>query len=418
MDLRAKRERPDRIVGLGEVAELKGMEFGEDRISIGGATTVSDLLHSAGIAEAAPSLAESARLFAGLMVRNTATVAGNIACGSPAADLVPPLLSLDADVTLTSAAATRTVPLDEYFLGYRRDVRRPDELITRISWPRLPGRSVNTFYKLARRKGDAITVTGVAVTIVAAGGICTRARIALGAVAPVVLRAKEAERGLEGRALTPAAIDEAAAAAAAPRAPSTTCGPRPSTGSTRSRRSSGASCRKPGTGLPDEGRRTMSNERTIALRVNGRDERATVPAHRTLLEALREIGHREVKSGCEKGDCGACAVLLDGMAVDSCLTLAWTAEGKEVTTVLGLGDLDALHPVQEAFSEGGAAQCGYCTPGIIIAAKAILDENPDPSEDDIRVGLSGNLCRCTGYTKVFEAVREAAATLRAAESGR
>ena len=214
VDLRAKRERPDRIVGLGEVAELKGMEFGEDRISIGGATTVSDLLHSPEIAEAAPSLAESARIFAGLMVRNTATVAGNIACGSPAADLVPPLLSLDAEVTLTSATATRTVPLDEYFLGYRRDVRRPDELITRISWPRLPAPSVNTFYKLARRKGDAITVTGVAVTIVAAGGICTRARIALGAVAPVVLRAKEAERGLEGRALTPAAIDEAAAAAA------------------------------------------------------------------------------------------------------------------------------------------------------------------------------------------------------------
>ena len=214
VDLRAKRERPDRIVGLGEVAELEGMELGEDRIVIGGRTTVSDLLGSSEIAAAAPSLAESARLFAGLMVRNTATVAGNIACGSPAADLVPPLLSLDADVTLTSAAATRTVPLDEYFLGYRRDVRRPDELITRISWPRLPAPSVNTFYKLARRKGDAITVTGVAVTIVAAGGICTRARIALGAVAPVVLRAKEAERGLEGRALTPAAIDEAAAAAA------------------------------------------------------------------------------------------------------------------------------------------------------------------------------------------------------------
>ena len=162
----------------------------------------------------------------------------------------------------------------------------------------------------------------------------------------------------------------------------------------------------------------MSNERTIAFRVNGREARPTVPAYRTLLEALRDIGHREVKSGCEKGDCGACAVLLDGMAVDSCLTLAWTAEGKEITTVLGLGDLDALHPVQQAFSEGGAAQCGYCTPGIIIAAKAILDENPDPSEEEIRVGLSGNLCRCTGYTKVFEAVAEAGAALRAAGSGR
>ena len=219
VDLRAKRERPDRIVGLGEVAELKGMELGEDRISIGGGTTVSDLLGSAEIAVAAPSLVESARLFAGLMVRNTATVAGNIACGSPAADLVPPLLSLDADVTLTSASASRTVPLDEYFLGYRRDVRAPDELITRVSWPRLPANAVNVFYKLARRKGDAITVTGVAVTIEVAGGICTRARIALGAVAPVVLRAKEAEAQLEGRALTPHVIDEAATAAAGAASP-------------------------------------------------------------------------------------------------------------------------------------------------------------------------------------------------------
>ena len=110
VDMRAKRERPDRIVSLGEVAELRGMELGESRIAIGGGTTVTDLLRSAGMAAAAPSLVESARLFAGLMVRNTATVAGNIACGSPAADLVPPLLSLDAEVTLTSAGASRTVP--------------------------------------------------------------------------------------------------------------------------------------------------------------------------------------------------------------------------------------------------------------------------------------------------------------------
>ena len=215
VDMRAKRERPDRVVGLGRVGELRGMEFGVDRISIGGGTTVTDLLQSPDIAEAAPSLVESSCLFAGLMVRNTATVAGNIACGSPAADLVPPLLSLDADVTLASVTGTRTLPLDEYFLDYKRDVRRPDELITRVSWPRLPEPSVNTFYKLARRKGDAITVTGVALTLSAAGGVCTKARIALGAVAPVVFRARKAEALLEGRTLIPALIDDAAAAAAA-----------------------------------------------------------------------------------------------------------------------------------------------------------------------------------------------------------
>ena len=215
VDMRAKRERPDRVVGLGKVGELRGMEFGAERISIGGGTTVTDLLRSPEIAESAPSLVESSRLFAGLMVRNTATVAGNIACGSPAADLVPPLLALDADVTLASVAGTRTLPLDGFFLGYNRDVLRPDELITRISWPRPPQPCVNTFYKLARRKGDAITVTGVALTLAVGGGVCTKARIALGAVAPIVFRARQAEELLEGRALTPALIDEAAAAAAA-----------------------------------------------------------------------------------------------------------------------------------------------------------------------------------------------------------
>ena len=131
----------------------------------------------------------------------------------------------------------------------------------------------------------------------------------------------------------------------------------------------------------------MPDERTITLRINGREEEGRFPAHRTLLEALRQLGHMEVKCGCEKGDCGACAVLLDGMAVDSCLTVAWMAAGKEVTTISGLGDLDSPHPLQQAFAETGAAQCGYCIPGIIIAAKAIIDENPEPSEDDIRLGL-------------------------------
>ena len=214
VDIRAKRERPDRMVGLGEVDELLGMEFGAERISLGGRTTVSDLLRSPEIAREAPSLIEAARLFGGLMVRNTGTVAGNIASGSPAADLVPPLLVLDAELTLASESGTRTLALDDYYLGYKQDARRPDELITRISWPRLPENSANTFYKLARRKGDAITVTGVAVALSVADGTCTRARIALASVAPVVLRAKQAEAALEGRALTPALIAEAAEAAA------------------------------------------------------------------------------------------------------------------------------------------------------------------------------------------------------------
>jgi len=214
VDIRAGREQPERLVGLGNVGELCGIEAGAERVTIGARTTVSELLASSETAAAAPSLIDAARVFAGQMVRNTATVAGNIACGSPAADLVPPLMSLDAEVTLASRSGVRKVPLNGYFLGYKQDVRRPDELITKISWPRPPAHAVNGFYKLARRKGDAITITGVAVTIAARGGKCAMARIALGAVAPVVVRATAAEAMLEGKALTAELIAAAAASAA------------------------------------------------------------------------------------------------------------------------------------------------------------------------------------------------------------
>lgn len=156
----------------------------------------------------------------------------------------------------------------------------------------------------------------------------------------------------------------------------------------------------------------MSSEKIVTLRVNGSELKIIVPSHRTLLEALRHEGFVEIKSGCEKGDCGACAVLLDGEPVDSCLTLAWHAEGRDVTTIKGLGNASDPDPLQKAFIETGGAQCGYCTPGMIIAAKALLNENPDPTLDDIKRGLSGNLCRCTGYTRIFEAVQVAAAEMR------
>lgn len=153
----------------------------------------------------------------------------------------------------------------------------------------------------------------------------------------------------------------------------------------------------------------MSMEELITLTINGSNETASFPPHRTLLEALRELGHIEVKCGCEKGDCGACAVLVDGVAVDSCLALAWTAQGRAITTIAGLA---STHPLLRAFVDVGAAQCGYCTPGMVMAAKSMLDRNPDPTEEDIRIGLSGNLCRCTGYVKIVEAVTVAAAAMR------
>lgn len=167
------------------------------------------------------------------------------------------------------------------------------------------------------------------------------------------------------------------------------------------------------TAVASRGTATKVMVRTMILLINGVSYEIEVASNETLLETLRGQGHVEVKCGCEKGDCGACAVLLDGQAVDSCLTLTWTVGGRAITTIAGLGTVEAPHPLQTAFSEGGAAQCGYCIPGMIIAAQSMLTNDTDqPTLDDIRVGLSGNLCRCTGYTKVFDAVSKAAEVMR------
>src|SRR5438270_3081556 len=150
----------------------------------------------------------------------------------------------------------------------------------------------------------------------------------------------------------------------------------------------------------------------IRLRVNGEPAEILVPVHRTLLEVLREdLKLTGTKHGCELGECGTCTVLVDGEPQLSCLLLPLQAEGREVTTVEGLAEGAALHPLQVAFAELGAAQCGYCTPGILLAAKALLVRDPRPSRDGIKEALAGNLCRCTGYVKIIEAVELAAARL-------
>ncbi|MCI0343299.1 MAG: (2Fe-2S)-binding protein [Planctomycetales bacterium] len=151
----------------------------------------------------------------------------------------------------------------------------------------------------------------------------------------------------------------------------------------------------------------------LLLRVNGEDREVTTAPHRTLLETLREdLGLTGTKHGCELGECGTCTVLVDGQPILSCLALSADYEGREITTVEGMADGAQLHPLQETFADLGAAQCGYCTPGFLLTAKALLEEKPSPSREEIREALAGNLCRCTGYLKIYEAVEQAAARMR------
>ncbi len=147
----------------------------------------------------------------------------------------------------------------------------------------------------------------------------------------------------------------------------------------------------------------------INLIVNGQSYPVSVKPNETLLDVLRnKLGLTGAKKGCDVGDCGACTVLIDGQPATACLVLAVSARNKEITTVEGLSGNGELHPLQQAFIDYGAIQCGYCTPGMLLSAKALLDENPQPTEEEIREYLVGNLCRCTGYSKIIEAIQKAA----------
>ena len=151
----------------------------------------------------------------------------------------------------------------------------------------------------------------------------------------------------------------------------------------------------------------------ISLTVNGQHYDVSVEPRKTLLALLRDQLHLTgTKEGCSTGDCGACTVIMDGDTYTSCLVLGVEADGREITTVEGISEDGKLHPVQEAYVKKGGLQCGFCTAGLIVASVALLDENPNPSDEEIQVGLAGNLCRCTGYTKITEAVQDASRVMR------
>jgi carbon-monoxide dehydrogenase small subunit len=153
----------------------------------------------------------------------------------------------------------------------------------------------------------------------------------------------------------------------------------------------------------------MELKQLIKLRVNGQSYEVAAEPWRTLLEVIRDtIGLTGTKKGCDEGDCGTCTVLMDGEAVNSCLILAIEAQDKDIMTIEGLSEGDTLHPIQQAFVENGGLQCGFCTPGMILSAKALLEKNPHPTEEEIKFAIAGNLCRCTGYIKIIEAIQAAA----------
>ncbi|MGD8814538.1 MAG: FAD binding domain-containing protein [Anaerolineales bacterium] len=396
-------------------------------VHIGPLTTHNHCAGSTLIIKHAFALAQACWQVGAPQIRNRGTVAGNLITASPANDAIPALMALDAQIKLRSLDGERVVPIDAFYKGVRRTVMHDDEILVDIAFPKPTNGARSTFFKLGLRQAQAISVVNAAIALQMEEENIRSASIALGSVAPTVIHAGEAEAFLAGKKLSKETIERTAILAAEAAKPIDDL--RASAGyrheMVRISTLRGLRALMRGTeraDFPDKpvmlwgedeihrterppGLIEHRHGTVIETTVNGQQYRVDGGQEKSLLRFLREdLGLTGTKEGCAEGECGACTVFLDGAAVMACLVPAPRAHGAEIVTIEGLGSNGKLHPVQRAFLEEGAVQCGYCTPGFVMSGAKLLEEKPRPSQSDIEQAIAGNLCRCTGYYKIISAL--------------
>jgi xanthine dehydrogenase iron-sulfur cluster and FAD-binding subunit A len=424
--IKQEQKAPELVVNISHLAGLRGVWEGADGLALGALTTIYQVRTEPGLVARYQALVEACAAFGSMQIQLMGTLGGNLCSGSPASDTVPALLAFDAELVLVGPDGERIVPLPDFLLGPGRVALRPGELLTRVRLPRPRPATGSAFIKISRVQADLAKVS-VAAVVTQDGDHVADCRLALGSVAPTVVRAHEAEAYLAGKPFSPEAALEAGRIAAGEISPiddvrSTAWYRRQVVAAIihdalvaawerAAGTSAGAEPRwiaaPPGEDMARPPLRVAAGAlHPIELVVNRQRRRLAVPSNALLLNVLREeLDLTGPKYGCGIGECGACTVLIDGQPALGCLTLAVAADGHEVTTVGGLQAADGrLDPLQEAFLDYQAFQCGYCTPGVLMMSKALLDEIPAPSEDDVRQFLRGNRCRCTGFASIVRAV--------------
>ena len=415
------------VIDISRVNDLDKIYQGEDGlVHIQAGVTHNDVLRSDFLRTVASPLFQACYRVSSPQLRNRSTVVGNLATASPANDTITPLMAMDASLVLVSAArGERTVRLSDFYLGVRKTVRELDELIKEIVFKPLKSSHKGSFIKQALRKTQAIATLNCCVLLEMDGEQIVDAVVTMGSVAPTIVHSTEAEKYLTGKKLNRESAKIASQLAASDCRPISDI-------------RGGADYREymmqvivedalielfqgcQDSKIP-QNPVTLSkgnawqavpggewNQDLLQTTINGQTLEFDGKANTTLLKYIRErIGYTGSKAGCEEGECGACTIYLDGKAVVSCLVPAPRAHLATITTIEGLATNGKLHPVQEEFINHGAVQCGYCTPGFVMAAAKLMEEKEHPSTNDIKDGISGNLCRCTGYYKIIEAIEAA-----------
>jgi len=432
------------LIDISKLHDLQYVQNVDGQIRLGALATHNDVIASRACIDHALPLAQACWEVGAPQIRTRATIAGNLITASPANDTIAPLMALGAELVLLSVDGERVVPLHEFYTGFRRTVLQANELVREIRFRQLQPNQRGLYLKLGLRRAQAISVIDIAFVLTFDGkpatGTIADARITLGCLAPTIVHAATAEAWLRGKQLTPAVYHEAGRLANQDVAPIDDV-----RGSARYRRSTLAALvahgleriaagterdglpqqpilleterREQGTGnreqeqVTNDQRPTTNDQKveitTISTTINGMAYELHDAQNMSLLHALRQSGLTGTKEGCAEGECGACTVWLDGQAVMGCLVPAAQAHHAAVTTIEGLAQNGELHPLQQAFIDHAAVQCGYCIPGFLMAGAKLLQEVDRPDLQQAQTALSGNVCRCTGYRKILDAVLDA-----------
>lgn len=436
------------LIDITALRELKYIREDNGFLRLGALTTHNDVIASSVCVQHAFPLAQACWVIGAPQIRNRATVVGNLTTASPANDTITALTALGAELVLIRHGSERVVAMEHFYPAFRRTVLQPGEMIREIRIPVMQSTQRGMFMRLGLRRAQAISVIDFAIVLNFDGQVVSDARLALGSLAPTIVRARTVETYLQGKVLDDATCREAGQLAVTDASPISDI-----RGSADYRRATLAT-------LVTQALQQLANNTqaegwmaqpvlldansypsevklespppsspftdTIDTVINGKPYLLANAHRKTLLNMLREdAGLTGTKEGCAEGECGACTVWLNGQAVMSCLVPAVQAHNSTITTIEGLSAEGAaegaaygaeLHPLQQAFIDCGAVQCGFCIPGMLMAGAKLLQERPHPSLDETLVALSGNICRCTGYRKILDAVGRAAESAKGGQA--